>query len=277
MANHAARFFSWSLSAILFFLGSSTAQAQFRPRPLDDAPASEQFHIEASVGVWRPSADVAISSESFGIQGTSIDFKRDLGLTDRSLPDFTVTLRPAGHHKLAMHVIPMSYTATKTLTRDIVFNGQRYPLNLPVSSTFDWTAWRFNYEFDFIARNRGFAGFLVEAKYNDIRAHLTAASPAIDEFTEARFPLPALGGIGRVYVVPNVSITGEVSGLKIPDSASGKYHGNWVDVDIYGTANFTRNVGAQLGFRSIDLGYQIKSDTGSLTMKGIYFGVVTRY
>jgi hypothetical protein len=50
-----------------------------------------------------------------------------------------------------------------------------------------------------------------------------------------------------------------------------------VDIDIYGTVNFTRNVGAQLGFRSTDLEYQLKSDTGSLTMKGIYFGIVARY
>jgi hypothetical protein len=277
MPSLASRCLGWSLSATLFLLCSPPAYAQFRPRLLNDTPASEQFHIEASAAIWRPSTDVVVSSEGFGIQGTPIDFKKDLGLTDAGFPAFTITLRPAGHHKLAMHVVPMSYTQSKTLTQDIVFNGQRYTANQPVNSTFDWKAWRFNYEFDFIAKNRGYAGLLIEMKYNDIRAQLTATSPAIDEFSQARFPLPALGGIARVYVAPSVSITGEAAGFKIPDSASSKYHGNWVDVNIYGTVNFTRNVGAQLGFRSIDLGYQIKSDSGSLTMKGIYFGVVARY
>jgi hypothetical protein len=42
-------------------------------------------------------------------------------------------------------------------------------------------------------------------------------------------------------------------------------------------ANFTMNVGAQIGFRSMDLGYEIKSDTASLTLQGIYFGIVARY
>jgi len=67
-----------------------------------------------------------------------------------------------------------------------------------------------------------------------------------------------------------------MTGLKI-GHVGDVHNGNWADVDIYGTANFTRNVGAQVGFRSVDLGYDIKSDTGSLTLKGVYFGVVARY
>src|SRR6266571_3223086 len=156
-----SRLFSSTLYGLAFLLCSSTVHAQFRPRLLNEPATAERFHIEVSAAIWKPTADVAISSESFGIPGTSIDFKRDLGLTDQSFPEFKVTLQPIGHHKLRMDVIPMSYTASTTLTRDIVFNGQRYTVNLPVSSTFDWKAWRFNYEFDFIAKNRGFAGFII--------------------------------------------------------------------------------------------------------------------
>jgi hypothetical protein len=277
MPRLAAKILSWTLYAILFLTCSSPVSAQFRPRLMNEPTGAEQFHIEVSAALWKPSADVLVSSEAFGIRGTAIDFKRDLGLTDQTLPEFKITLRPAGHHKLRMDVVPMSYTSSTTLTRDVVFNGQRYSLNLPITSTFDWTAWRFNYEFDFLAGSRYFVGVVIEAKYNDIRARLATSSPKIDEFTEARFPLPSLGGIARVYVVPSVSITGEVNGLKIPDSASSRYHGHWTDVDIYGTANFSRYIGAQLGFRSIDLGYTIDADSGSLTMKGIYFGIVARY
>jgi hypothetical protein len=274
MAMLAPRLWIWA--AIAAFLCAAPAHAQFRPRPLNEPATGEQFHIEASAAIWRPSADIVISSESFGIQGTPIDFKQDLGLTDKALGEFKFTLRPTRHHKLRAQVIPMKYEASTTLTRDVVFNGQRYSVSLPVTSTFDWKAWRFIYEFDVIATNQWFAGFLVEGRYNDIRAALTATSPSILEFTERRFPLLALGGIARVYVVPNISITGEVSGFKVSHIGDVQ-NGNWADVDIYGTANFTRNVGAQIGFRSVDLGYQIKSDSGSLTLKGVYFGIVARY
>jgi hypothetical protein len=73
----------------------------------------------------------------------------------------------------------------------------------------------------------------------------------------------------RIYVVPG--------GFKVPGRIRDVHDGNWADVDICGTANFTRNVGAQIGFRSMDLGYEIRSDTASLTLKGIYFGIVARY
>jgi hypothetical protein len=276
MLSLSSRFMSRTLYAVVILLCSSPAHAQFRPRPLNEPAAGEQFHIEASAAIWRPSADVVISSAGFGIPGTPIDLKRDLGLTDQGVSQFKFTFQPVRSQKLRAEIIPMKYDASITLTRDVVFNGQRYSINLPVTSTFEWKAYRFDYEFDFISRPRWFVGFLIEAKYNDIRADLTTASPAIHEFTQAQFPLGALGGVARVYVVPSVSITGEMTGFKV--GQLGDVHdGHWTDLDIYGTANFTRNLGAQIGFRSTDLGYSIKLDTGSLTLKGIYFGVVARY
>jgi hypothetical protein len=102
-------------------------------------------------------------------------------------------------------------------------------------------------------------------------------TPVVNQFIHARAPIPAIGGIGRFYVVPNISITGEVTGVKIPDSISKEYKAHYADVDIYGTLNFTNNIGVQGGFRSIDVGYHVDSDTGSCVLWGIYFGVVARY
>ena len=265
-----------ALAAFAFLVSSvSPAHAQFRPRPLTDPATGELFHVEGSASFWLPSADMVIASEGLGIPGTSIDFKNDLGIQDKSFPALSLVLRPARSHKFRMQYIPIKYDASAVLRRPIIFNGQAYPLNLPVNTALDWKAYRFNYEFDFITKNRGFGGFIIEAKYTDIRADL--ASPLVTEFAHARFPVPALGGIARVYVVPNISITGEVTGFKIPDSIDDRYKAHYVDVDIYGTVNFTNNIGAQIGYRSLDLGYLIKKDTGSLTLKGLYFGAVARY
>ena len=74
------------------------------------------------------------------------------------------------------------------------------------------------------------------------------ASPIASEFAHARGPIPALGGIARVYVVPNISITGEFTGFKIPDSIDSRYNAHYVDIDIYGTVNFTNNIGVKGGY-----------------------------
>ena len=75
-------------------------------------------------------------------------------------------------------------------------------------------------------------------------------SPLDTEFTQAKGPVPAIGGIGRVYVHKRVSITGEVTGMKVPEIQD--YVGSFFDLDIYGTVNFTHNFGVQAGYRTLD-------------------------
>ena len=36
-------------------------------------------------------------------------------------------------------------------------------------------------------------------------------------------------------------------------------------------------VGAQVGYRSLDVLYKVKNDSGTMKLKGIYFGAVGRF
>jgi hypothetical protein len=276
MANRITLRLYGALTAAVLLVASPAA-AQFTPKSLNDPATGEQFHIEGAAGFWMPSANMSIASEALGIVGSTIDFKRDLGLTDQRLSELQVVGRPARRHKLRFAYIPIDYVQDNgfKIPHDIIFNGQKYASGIPTNSELLWKAYRFAYEYDFITRNRGFGGFIVEAKYTDVTASLE--TPVVNQFIHAKAPIPAIGGIARYYVVPNISITGEVTGVKIPDSISKEYKAHYADVDIYGTLNFTNNIGVQGGFRSIDVGYHVDSDTGSFVLRGIYFGVVARY
>jgi hypothetical protein len=273
------RLYRWVSFAAAFALLASPATAQYRPRPLNDPATGEKYHIEAGADLWFPTADITVASSGSGalsgLNGSTIDFKRDLGLQDKHLPAVRIVLRPATRHKFRFQYIPISYSSSATLNTDIIFNGIRYTVGLPVNSTLEWKAYRFGYEYDFITKNRGFAGFIMEAKYTDVRVELD--SPFAAEFAHARAPIPALGGIGRFYVMPNISITGELTAFKIPDSIDSRYAAHYVDVDVYGTLNFTNNVGVQAGYRVLNVGYLIKTDTGAFVLKGPYLGAVLRY
>ena len=269
------RLYGWVVAAALLLCCAAPASAQYKPRTLNDPATGESYHIEAGAGYWFPTADIIVSSEQLGIPGSQINAKRDLGLTDQRFPILDLQLRPARSHKFRFQYIPVSFTQTATLTRDIVFNGIRYRLGLPVNSTLDWKTYEFGYEYDFVVKNWGFVGFNLQAKYTDVEVKL--ASLIATEFAHARGPIPAIGGIARVYVVPNISITGELSGFKIPDSIDNRYNAHYIDFDLYGTVNFTNNIGVKGGYRSRDVGYLIKSDSGAFTLNGIYFGAVLRY
>ena len=270
------------LAAALVFT-TVPANAQFARRSLNDPATGESYHIEASAGFWSPGADMSIAISGggvlSGIGGTTIDFKKDLGLTDQRFRELHLVLRPAKKHRFRFQYIPIQYRQQATVLRDIKFSGQLYHLGVPVESALNWKAYRFTYEYDMVSTRRGFGGLLLEAKYTDFLAELdspTTANPSIHEFAHARAPIPAIGAIVRGYVLPNVSLTGELSGIKVP-KIQGKYEAHYADFDVYGTVNFTNNVGVQMGYRSFDVGGIVKSDSGSLVLKGLYFGAVARY
>jgi hypothetical protein len=270
----------YALIPALLVLVASPARAQFTPTTLEDPATGETYHVEASFDMWHPGSEMTLSSEALGIPGSAIDFKRDLGLTNRTFREIRTVLKASKRNKFRFEFIPIKFEQESVLTRDVVFQGQRYRVGVPVNSQLDWKAYRFAYELDFISRNRGFVGMVLEAKYTEVTAALQ--SPINYERVKAKAPIPAIGGIGRIYIVPNISITGELTDFKIPDRISEDYKGHYLDLNIYGTVNFTNNVGAQMGYRSFDLGYTVRdnnitTDAGSFVLKGLYFGAVARF
>ena len=223
----------------------------------------ENYHVEIGGFLWFPTPDIAITSESLGIIGSKIDFVTDLGIETSTFKQLRVVA--AAQHQaqvpLRVHADHATQRAS-TLKRDLIFNGISYPISLPVATELKWKAYRFGYEYDFVYRDRGFAGLLLEAKYTDVQATL---SNVLDtEFVHARAPIPAVGFIGRGYVAPNISITGEFSFFPLPQDISEDYKAKYYDFDLYGTVNFTDNFGAQGGYRSFDVFYHIKKDEGDL-------------
>ena len=262
--------------ALAFLFAAAPAQAQFRPRAVGDPPTGETYHIEGAAGFWFPTSTISASSEGFDVQGTTIDFKTDLGLQDKTLSYLRLVLSPSRRHKFRFEFIPIKYNQSATVKKRIIFNGIAYNVGLPVKSELFWKAYRIAYEFDFISTDRGFAGFVIDAKYTDVKI-LLDASPVATEFARARAPIPAIGGIGRVYVVPNISITGEFTGFKLPKDLVKDTSAHFIDFDLYGTVNFTNHIGAQIGYRVLDVEYIAETDIGTFKEKGIYFGVVARY
>lgn len=268
----------------LLLLSPANARAQFGQTPFSDPATGETYHIEFYGGFWNPTPELIVASESLGIPGSNINAVTDLGIVKQRFKELRLVLRPARKHKFRLHYIPMTYTAAATVRRSIVFNGLTYPANIPVNTTFDWKSTKLGYEYDFVYLDRGYAGFFMDFKFTDVRVELDSpvvrcrqGADLIPCFARAQAPIPTIGGVGRVYVVPNISVTFELTGIKIPESVKTDYRVHYWDFDLYGTVNFNEYVGAQIGYRSMDLGYLVEEDSGTLKMKGIYFGGVVRY
>ena len=99
-----------------------------------------------------------------GIKLAHINLVSDLGIEKQMLKDVRVVLRPAKKHRFRINYLPMTYDASTTITREFIFNGLRYRPGLPVQTTAQFKTWRFGYEYDFLYRDRGFLGVLLDAK-----------------------------------------------------------------------------------------------------------------
>jgi hypothetical protein len=252
-------------TAVFFVYGvllmPSIARAQYGATPFHDPATGETYHIEVGLELWNPPPNLQVASESLGIAGTTIDAATDLGVMQHHIVDLRMVLRPARKQKFRVNYLPMHYTAQSTVHRDFIFNGISYGVNLPVSTDLTWNTWLLGYEYDFLYTDRWFVGFVGEAKVTDVNVMLN--SPIGSDFVAAKAPIPNLGGIVRVYVIPNISVTGELVGIKIPDRVSMTYRAHYVDFDLYGTVNFNKYAGVQLGYRRLDVGYTIHQDQGA--------------
>lgn len=274
------RLFAISLCLFAGLSAAIPAEAQYGARRAGSNRATgETYHIELSGTIWNPTPQIVIKSEALGLLGDNIDFVNTLGLPTSKFRQLKLVLRPGTKHKFRLEYTPIKYNGQKTIGTSFVFNGQRYTIGLPVTSELLWKAYRFGYEYDFVYKDRGFVGLLVEAKYTDITASLTASVLGITstEFTHARGPIPSIGVIARGYIVPNISITGEFSGFPELGTDSSRLHGKYYDFDLYGTVNFTDHLGAQAGYRSLDVLYKVNKDSGTMKLKGLYFGGVARF
>jgi hypothetical protein len=265
-----------SLGTLGLLVNSATASAQYRSAP---PPAiGEDYHIEAAYGWWDATPELIVNSESLGILGTDVDLISDLGITKHRLGKFDLVLKPGKKHRLKYQHLPIKYTVDAyPVQREFVFNGQRYTVGLPVTTSVDFSSDSFGYEYDFLYFPRGFVGASINMKLTHVDVDLQ--SPIGAEFFEQVAPIPAFGFAGRGYVHPNVAVDGEITFFRIPESLEEQLDGDgsYNDFDVHVTYNINKYVGTQLGWRKTTIFYEAEFDRGDLKFTGWYFGGVVRY
>ena len=260
--RHDLRVIAIALFTIL--LGTSSAYAQL--------PAEDHV-VELGVMFWRPSPELTLSTDTLTGAGVDeISFVQEFGIEDKYFPEFRATL--GGTHKFRASFVTFSYDADAVISRRIVFQGREFNVGVPATADIKWNLYKFGYEWDFVSRERGFFGFVADLKYNRVEASIDSPVLTSAATAEVTAPIPTIGVIGRGYLAPIFSITGEFSGLKL---TRGEDEGKLIDFDVYGTVSLGRNVGIQGGYRSVVVDYIVDEDTGDLKMKGPYFGAVVRF
>ena len=270
------------LVCLVSTLFAPRAQAQFRPS--NPAPG-EHYAVELGLMFWTPQPGIIILSGSLAPLSTAgVDFVREFNLEKERFMEFRSVLK-GGKHKARISRVPFKYEASAVLQRTVEFAGRTFDVNAEATADVSWNMWRLGYEYDFVAGDAGYLGFITEVKQNNVKAdlRLTSASGSGVSLTDINITAPQLGITGRVYPHKNVSITAEFTGFKMPGWIREKFtdeeefEANFKDFEIYGTVSITRHFGIQGGYRSLDAEYVVDDESGDLEMKGPYFGGVVRF
>jgi len=270
--------------AILLFcvLTAARAEAQFN---VSKPAAGEQFHVELGLMFWTPTPGIKIQTAGLAALGTAeVDFVQEFAIEDTRFSEFHAVLKAGRKHKIRISHVPMEYDVQNVLQRTVTFGGVSYPVSVLAAADLKWELWRFGYEWDFVAADRGVVGLVTEIQVNKVSAQLSAAGYAT-ELTDVSAPVPTLGVLARVYPHRLFAITAEFTGFKVPgfigkritDTIGNNFDAKVFDMDISGTLSFGKHVGVQGGYRSLSANYLFDNDSGDLEMKGPYFGGVVRF
>lgn len=267
---------------LLSLVLASRADAQFR---VPDPAPGEQFHVELGLMFWNPTPGIQIQTGSLSALGENqVDFVQEFGIENERFNEFRAVIKAGKKHKIRVSHVLAEYNAATTLQRTIVFGSQTFPVSVPATADLQWRVWRFGYEWDFVARDRGVVGFVTELKFSQVTADLEAIGFG-SELTDVSAPVPTIGLLARAYPHKTFSLTAEFTGFKVPgflasritDAVDNDADATVFDLDLYGTVNFGSHVGAQLGYRSLTADYLFDEDAGDLELKGWYFGGLVRF
>jgi hypothetical protein len=263
--------------ALTLLLAATSAEAQFAAGR-ESAPA-EDFHVELSLMFWQPDPELTLTTGDVNV-GT-VDFVQEFGIDNERFREFRVTLKPARKHKIRFAYVPIKYDQDAVLQRSISFQNLIFPVTANGNANIAWDVYRFGYEWDFVSRSRGFVGVVGEVKYNKVQAEVSATGTAfgqpitVSADLDQNAPVPTVGAIARGYLGDYVSVTGDFTFFKYDNDED--FRAKFYDFDIYGAAHFGKHLGAQIGYRQLDVDFLVDGDAGTMTMKGPYFGGFVRF
>jgi len=129
--------------------------------------------------------------------GTPINVERQLGISDRTSFRLDGYWRFFERHKVRIMYFNESRSAQKTITDEIVFRGQTYPINTQVSSRFDTLVAELAYEYAFLRGEHYELAGSIGIHDLTFKLQLTAVGENLNQQTSGRAdvngPLPVIG------------------------------------------------------------------------------------
>lgn len=168
--------------------------------------------VSFRLGGFRSTAETTLRIDaSEGALGTSVSLEDDLGFTDsKSLPVIDAIWRINPRHRIEFGYLRLARDAQKTISGEIRFGDQVFPVNADVSSQFDSDIWRLTYGWSFYRQGGNELSLLLGLHVTEFSTRLETSGGGIAEAAERTVPLPTIGMQGSWAIAQNWRINGMV-------------------------------------------------------------------
>ncbi len=236
------------------------------------ATADTKVEFEGHYWITDLTAKAKVTENNIG---TDIDFKADLGLTDKNFPEGHFTWYTGPKSKLRLAYTQISYSGNKNVERTIEFGGETYTVGTPVITDLDVKYLRLGWVWQFIniAEGKVKFGTLLEVKGFWIDTTLEAPNmvPPIKESEKFAIGLPTIGVALDINPHKMVNIFAEISGLP-----AGKY-GYFLDGKAGIKIIPIKNLSILSGYRIFDIKAENAPDFAKLRISGPFIGATLRF
>jgi len=235
------------------------------------AVAQPAFELQAIR--WSPNLDGSIRSITLAQQVdpdlATIDFKRDLGMSDQDHDEYRLVARTGPRSRLRFGTMTMDYSGDQTVERTIVFHGETYSVGTRVVSDLSMKYQRLGWIWEPVGTERAALGFIVEAKKIDLDAALDApeTDPPVRERRSLSATFPSLGLALDLRPTRAIAFYAEVTGIAA--GSKGHLFDGEAGVRLQ-VASFLTILG---GWRSFDLKVEDEPDFGKFTNSGGFLGL----
>jgi hypothetical protein len=194
---------------------------------------------------------------------------RDLGYDDKkSVPSAELVLKFAERHKLRFDYLNFAYSGNKAIGTQLVFNGVTYPLSTQLKSDLELRSIKAAYEYDLVRGESGYLAFRLAGDYVYAKASVETMG-ALSNSASASAIAPVVGVAGRLFILPWVSVTADISGIAFDKSSV-------YDGQLYVDLNLIKNLGVAAGYRTMRIDINVEGKRSDTQWSGAFAGLTLR-
>ena len=232
------------------------------------ASADEMVAIKVGYMQLTPSGQFAATVNNVG---TRVDMETDLGLKNSQQPIAEITLN-LGDSAITAGFVPMTFSGSSVLTRNVSYGGNTYTAGSTVSSEFKADMFDIGYTYYVVNMDDLPSRFQlgIETAVKIVTAKTSMTSAAVTSSKNATVPIPTVGLRARVALADFIGLTGRVGYLG--------YSGNSIlDADAQIEFSPLPTLGIYAGYRQLKLKVDSNSVYVNATFSGPYAGAFFRF